>query len=87
MFLTSNRCFQLKKDSSIHNIAFPIEKVIWIRREKGIDRALFMSENSPKQFYTNMFMDFAVRKQWGMDFVTEESFIIDYDLYWPKAMV
>ncbi len=44
-----------------------------------------MSENSPKQFYTNMFMDFAVRKQWGMDFVTEESFIIDYDLVLAKS--
>ncbi len=28
MFLTSNHCFQLKYDSSMHNIAFSSEKVI-----------------------------------------------------------
>ncbi len=50
-FLTSNNCFQLKYKSSMHNIAFSSENLIWIRKEICTDQAPFTSENGPKQFY------------------------------------
>ncbi len=46
MFLNSIRCFQLKYESSVHNIAFSSEKDNL--SESGEKYALFTSENSLK---------------------------------------
>ncbi len=57
MVFNSNHCFWLQYKSSIHYTTFFCEKVI-LRREICTDQALFTSENSPKQFQTNMWVDF-----------------------------
>ncbi len=41
------------------------------------NQALFTRENSPKQFLTYMSMDFDVRRQQGMNFITEGGIILD----------
>ncbi len=66
MFLTSNCHFQLKYKSSIHNIALS-SHLVWIKREICTNQAP-ASENSLKEFSTNMLVDFDVRGQQGMDF-------------------
>ncbi len=49
--LSLNHCFQLKYESSIHNIAFSSEKVVSSKSgEKYAHQALFTSENSLKQY-------------------------------------
>ncbi len=48
-FLTSNHCFWLKYESSLHTIAFSSENgLIWIRREICTDQALFTSKKLSK---------------------------------------
>ncbi len=71
--------------STIHNIAFSREQVVWIRREIYTDQTSFTSINSPKQFQTSTLVDIDVRGQQEMDFFTGGSIIIDYGLvFWSE---
>ncbi len=73
MFLTSNRCFQLKYESSIDNIAFSSEShFAWIRWALCRDQALLTNENSPKQYI--------MRGQQKIDFFNTENVVMDYAL-------
>ncbi len=66
MFLTSNCCFWQKYESSTHNTAFSSEKVVW--SESGEKYVQIKHLYKWKQFKTNMWVDFDVRGQQGMDY-------------------
>ncbi len=76
MFFTSNCCFQLKYESLIHNIAFSNGKVISPESEEKYTQIKhhLESENTSKQFCTNMLEMFNVRGQQGMDGLNSKRF-------------
>ncbi len=73
MLLISNRCFQLKYESSIYNISFSVEH--GISSESGEKYALFI--NQPKTIL-NKYVD--VRRLQGMGFFTGGRVIMNYGL-------
>ncbi len=83
LFLTSNCCFWLKYESSIHNIAFSSEKVVL--SESGEKYAQIKHHLQAK---TNMSVDFDMRGQQEMDLFTGGSVIMDYGLtFWLEVIV
>ncbi len=67
---------QLKYKSSIHNTVSSVEKSFWLNQERNMHRSSTVYK--PKQFKTNMSVDFDVRGKQEMDFFTEGSVNGDY---------
>ncbi len=88
-FLPSNHCFQLKYNSSIHNIAFCSSKLVLSEpAEKYCMHRSSTAYKQERKKSSNMIVDFDVRGQQRMDFFTVWSIIMDYELiFWPEAMV
>ncbi len=72
-----NGCFQLKFESSIHNIAFSTEKVI--RSESGDKYAQI--KHCLQQLYTNISMDLDMWGQHWWTFSLEEAILWIMELY------
>ncbi len=50
----------------------------------GSCKALFISENSPKQFSTNVLVDFNMRGQQEINFILEEALLWSTNLYFGQ---
>ncbi len=85
MFLSSNHCFWLKEYSI--TLLSPVKKSSCLNQERNMHRSSTVFKQKESRTVLDKLVDFDVRGQQEMDFVTRRNVIIDYGLwyFWPVA--